>query len=149
MSIIWKDAEVWTALPGPSQEDQGGGEGAWAPRREEVCLSPSGVRVTWHPQQGSHALTPRVRGPRCRGFSPGTGGQGQTGGGAQSRGPQDGEGMGSTSGWSRATLRSPYSGSGAEQDAAASAAAGPWGLRGPWAQGSQAALQSGAGTDPA
>ena len=25
MSIIWKDAEVWTALPGLSREDQGGG----------------------------------------------------------------------------------------------------------------------------
>lgn len=57
--------------------------------------------------------------------------------------------MGSTSGQSRATLRSPYSSSGAEQDAVASAAAGPWGLRGPWARGSQPALQSGTGADPA
>lgn len=106
--------------------------GAWAPRREEVCLSPSGVCVTWHPRQGGHALTPRVRGPRCRGFSPGTGGRGQSWGGRGSEPQAPGWRGDGQHGWpvqsrpalSRQRLRG-------RADAAASAAAGPWGCVGP------------------
>ncbi|CAI9158246.1 unnamed protein product [Rangifer tarandus platyrhynchus] len=145
MSILWKGAEVCTALQACRGRTKAVGRGPGSEEGGGLLVTFCGACHVASTAGQPHADSLSRGAMASRGLEAGDG-QGE-GEGLRAAGPRMVQG-GSTAGRSRAALRSPDSGSGAGQDTAASAAAGPREQRGPWAWGPQAALQSGAGADP-